>query len=350
MHAANLPSGKNMHKLRGQGGRRESLKDAVYLYANVMLPLLLEITRQESFNGMLVCHYPFPSQTQAWLASTKRFRHSRRKRRSRQRRKAEEEEATQYPTHGVNGRLIMTEKLWKQCASQDITAHNAKNILHNAQQKLRIRSEISHDAKGLEHALIFYTQIRISIPKSLLPVLPQYPDSSSSTRSDDNHDNDDNDRIHLMATGAARRKSQAEVLATVDMIHQFRECGLDPRNPPDVCALEKQQARELHKQRLQRAQMLLELCHVSRPQFTTETLQYTNTSYAEVSMLYRNEAITAMAEGNSRVEAEGKALIAAAGEPVEHVVGKEHTRRLEALITNSPAGHVASPVPSRRYH
>eukprot|EP00544_Gedaniella_sp_CCMP2646_P000253 CAMPEP_0202504256 /NCGR_PEP_ID=MMETSP1361-20130828/44044_1 /ASSEMBLY_ACC=CAM_ASM_000849 /TAXON_ID=210615 /ORGANISM="Staurosira complex sp., Strain CCMP2646" /LENGTH=96 /DNA_ID=CAMNT_0049137721 /DNA_START=26 /DNA_END=313 /DNA_ORIENTATION=+ len=59
-------------------------------------------------------------------------------------------------------------------------------------------------------------------------------------------------------------------------------------------------------------------------------------------MFVNNKPIVASASGGSKAEAEGKAIIAAAGAPLQAAVGTNLAKGYESLFQESPGGHVAA--------
>jgi hypothetical protein len=59
-------------------------------------------------------------------------------------------------------------------------------------------------------------------------------------------------------------------------------------------------------------------------------------------MFVNNKPIMASASGGSKAEAESKAIIAAAGAPLQAAVGTNLAKGYESLFQESPGGHVAA--------
>jgi HrpA-like RNA helicase len=273
------------------------------------------------------------------MLSIKRFRSSYRK--SKKRRKQRDakvekvaptrQRTSSLPTHADNGRLIVTEEVAKDIASirlLNVNESNAKNLLHQVQSVLGFRLKMSHQPNGPRHEQVFVAQIQLSGDKGMLDEIPNVKVPKGK-------------ELRLDSCGAARRKVRAELFATMDMLVQLHEIGIHPRNLDNIQAIRKQQAKDRFKEKLRKAQMLLELCNASKPKFQTETGRR-NTSHSEVTMFVNNKPIMASASGGSKAEAEDKAIIAAAGAPLQAAVGIDLAKGYESLFQESPGGHVAA--------
>lgn len=238
-------------------------------------------------------------------------------------------------THDEHGRLCMTEERAKSVRElfPQITPDNSvKNIVNNTRHKMMFRQRMTHDVKGPKKDQMYFCNTITTLDRSLLSDVPP-----SATVLKDG----DSSFVELLTTGVARSKKQAESLAALDLMLYLRDCGVDMRDPPNLKALHKAREKERFQADLQQAQMILELCGVSKPVFDTFS-SLNNTSQATVNLFARGQALTASAVGRSKAEAEGKALIEAAGKPLEIIFGAGRVEHLKALIGRSPAGHMTA--------
>lgn len=207
--------------------------------------------------------------------------------------------------------------------------HEAKNLLHNAQRKLLFQHRMTFETEGSDHERCFLVTITTTFGRD---VLPRIIDDVNTLK---------DGSVELAGRGTARSKKSAEFLAVLDVIALLQECGINVKNPPDIKAQHEAVAKERFNDKVSNAQMLLELLDVSRPRF--EVLRSGGTWKGSVTM-FLNDGTAVVAEGKAgrtKTEAEGKAIIAMAGEPIAEFIGRDTIDRHKALIEASPSGHVA---------
>ena len=245
-------------------------------------------------------------------------------------------EDVERPVFAKNGRLIMTkERVQPFYQSLRIQPTTAREILHLARHKMMFEQRMTHVVTGSKHDQMFVATTITAIDAGLLQ---RIPGSAATITTKDNGTK----VVELVATGMARRKRDAELFAVVDLIALLHGAGIDVRNPPDLKALHKAAAAERFQADLRQAKSLLELCGVSNVFFHTETKKSSNTSVSDVTLFVHDQALAASGTGNSKAEAESRALIAAAGKPLEEIIGKRRLEEYNALIQKSPAQHVAA--------
>lgn len=241
-------------------------------------------------------------------------------------------------THRAHGRETMTQHRMENDPKIKALKMGQlpKQTIHNAKQSMLFQLRFEHVAKGRKNDKMYLATTIGTFDRSLLPNVPD-----SATVVKDN--NSGTYMVELMATGVARSKGQAETLACVDLIAYLHECGVDARKPPNVQALRHMEEQERFKVELRNAQMLLELCHASRPHFETITSRNNKTT-AKVTMYLDGQPLTAEASGPSIAAAQSKALVAASKslEYLEEVTGGTRIQKLKKFIQNSPGGHVAA--------
>ena len=171
------------------------------------------------------------------------------------------------PTHGPNGRLILTEDGFKKSEGfpnameeVDLTPNGVKNLLQVLQNRLYLDRQVSHDASGPQHAQQFVSTNTITIPPDLEEhmVIPL-----------DVKRKEDTNCAQLICTGSARTKKRAEFLAVVDTLWQLHEFGIDLQNPPNLKQIRQLKEEEQRKAKVQKAQMVIELLNPTRPIFET---------------------------------------------------------------------------------
>ena len=245
-------------------------------------------------------------------------------------------------THASNGRLVMTkQRMEEQLSSSGVLTKLvgpdgllAKQVLHNIKAKMLFQQRIEHS----HYDGMYFCNSYAIVDKSLLSSLP----SAVTIVVDGEQEKEGDGMVELRATGMARRKKLGETFATVDLLLFLQECGVDLQNPPDQRAMRALEKTKQFQQELKQAQLLLELCRVSKPNFDTTTNNTNSTS--TVTMLSHGTLITGEATANSKKEAENKALIQAAKN-----LDPDKIQQFQTFLEKSPAGHVAplhiSPLP-----
>jgi hypothetical protein len=210
-------------------------------------------------------------------------------------------------------------------------------MVNCAKTKMIFDLQYSHVIKGPNHAQLFHLTNTVTIAADVSSsVLRQIPPHAHIL---------EDGSVQLMSTGSARSKKPAKILAAIDTIMQFQECGINPKKPLDVGAIRKDEEKEQHGACIQRAQMLLEMFNVSRPKFTTTPLGDNGNGgfVSSITMYYHGECFTADGiPGISKAEAHRNATVVAAETCLQDIMGKDSFEQYKKLIEALPANHVAA--------
>ena len=175
-------------------------------------------------------------------------------------------------THGENGRAIMTRQLAKGVKERlGVDGQNVRNILHKAAMKMLFKQRMSTTMNGPAHDQTFITTVRTVVPHGAIQPTP-----ADATAMED-------DAVELVNTGVAFGKKESQALALIDLYEQFTQCGINPKDPPDVRKMLMERAKESQQAKKNRAQMLLEMLNSTRPSMVTSQKQ--RNFVTEVSML-----------------------------------------------------------------
>ena len=195
------------------------------------------------------------------------------------------------------------------------------------QSLLGFQLKMSHQAKGPNHEQVFVAQIAAT--RSCWTEFPMWQVAK---------------RFNSRVCGAARRKVRAEILATMDMLVQLQEIGIHPRNLPTTF-----KPFESNKPRI----VLRKSCAQPKCSWNFAMSPYQSLKRKRGDIIHRipkspclsiTSPLSASASGGSKAEAEGKAIIAAAGAPLQAAVGTKLVKEYESLFQQSPGGHVAALV------
>ena len=109
------------------------------------------------------------------------------------------------------------------------------------------------------------------MPKDALQIVP--PDASVAENGD----------VELLNTGVAFSKKESQTLALFDLYKEFKECGVNAKDPPGASRkMRMEEAKDRQQARKNRSQLLLEMVGASRPIVTTS--QKGKNFVTEVSM------------------------------------------------------------------
>ena len=232
-------------------------------------------------------------------------------------------------THGENGRAILTRQLAKGVKERlGVDGQNVRNILHKAAMKMLFKQRMSTTMNGPAHDQTFITTVRTVVPHGAIQPTP-----ADATAMED-------DAVELVNTGVAFGKKESQALALIDLYEQFTQCGINPKDPPDVRKMLMERAKESQQAKKNRAQMLLEMLNSTRPSMVTSQKQ--RNFVTEVSMLVDGgKKLEGSGKGASKASSEAEAIINAVREPLAAVVGERRLEELNRIIDASPANHVS---------
>lgn len=219
---------------------------------------------------------------------------------------------------------------------KELDANRAKNWVYKIKQRFMMDLHTTHDAEGPRHEELFYSANHFTLPAAVVECLRLGPQSYATILPDGS--------MQLACTGAGRSKKRAELLAALDSLAQIQELGVDLHKPADVAALLKAREQQEYQNKVQKAQLLLELCSVSRPQFTTEPVPATGSMFSSTVSLYcRGRRLQAQGTpGPGKAHAQGNAILEAVKVHLPEVVGPQTVKQYEALIESAPANHAAA--------
>ena len=320
---------------------------------------------------------------------------NKKKTRKRRRGKAAANAVHVHQTHAPNGRRIMTQERLHipDVAALQIQDHNnpAKHLLKNLQHSMLFTKHHTHHyAAGPPRDQLFYATTTIAVAPDILPRVPregQYAKRIQvQTEEDNGYETTTTSTstppvlIQLEGMGAARSKKQAERLAAVDVLLQFHhDCGIDIHNPPNALALRKAAQEQALKEAVSQAKMRLELYGFSTSSSPSSFgglknnafmihEQYGHKYVADVTLWsrhhgrrrhghhssvwshYHHPPNTDGGSGHTttpylfatgepapnKALAQGHALVAAAGEPLQAAVNPDKMQLYEELLQTSP--------------
>jgi ATP-dependent RNA helicase DHX36 len=239
---------------------------------------------------------------------------------------------------------INTESAAVASSIMRIGTNNSIHEMHNLRQKMQFQQRSSHQSPEgqQQHNATFVATLCTTFGQGELPRIPVNAKTVLSP--------DGVVVVELCNTGEARSKKQATALAAFDFLVQLTvECGVDLRNPPDIRKMRQDEERQQFKDTLARSEMLLELLlasRYSRPKFVTEKVPSGKEEFVtEISMRVDHDwkkLFVTGPPGKSKAESQDLAVVAAAAEPLENLVGQYRIQKLRGLIESSPAQHIAA--------
>ena len=222
----------------------------------------------------------------------------------------------------------MTRQRGKTLKDEGIDGRNIRNILHKASIKMLFKQRTSTSMSGPAHNQTFITAVRTTVPKDALQIVP--PDASVAENGD----------VELLNTGVAFSKKESQTLALFDLYKEFKECGVNAKDPPDVRKMRMEEAKDRQQARKNRSQLLLEMVGASRPIVTTS--QKGKNFVTEVSMFIDGgKRLEGLGQAISKAGSEAEAIISVVDKPLIEVLGRARVDELNRIIDASPANHVS---------